>query len=81
MAVGSVDLVVCNPPFHLGGAVHTGAAQLLFRGAGRALRSGGELWTVHNSHLDYRRPLRGAVGPTTVVARNAKFTVTRSDRR
>ncbi|HEY5856225.1 MAG TPA: methyltransferase [Aldersonia sp.] len=81
MPVGSVDLVVCNPPFHLGGAVHTGAAEALFRGAGRALRSGGELWTVHNSHLDYRRALQAAAGPTRVVARNAKFTVTRSTRR
>ena len=81
LPAGSVDLVVCNPPFHLGGAVHTGAAEALFRGAGRVLRPGGELWTVHNLHLDYRRALRAAVGPTNVVERNAKFTVTCSTRR
>lgn len=81
LSAGSVDLVVCNPPFHLGGAVHTGAAEALFRGAARVLRPGGELWTVHNWHLDYRRALREAVGPTNVVARNAKFSVTCSTRR
>ncbi|MFC9786393.1 methyltransferase [Rhodococcus sp. NPDC127528] len=75
---GSVDLVVCNPPFHVGAAVHTGAALAMFRAAGRVLRPGGELWTVYNSHLGYRGALRGAVGRTEVIARNPKFTVTRS---
>ena len=48
---GSVDLVVCNPPFHLGAAVVTTAADRLFAAAGRVLRPGGELWTVYNSAL------------------------------
>ncbi|MFE3292560.1 class I SAM-dependent methyltransferase [Rhodococcus sp. NPDC059234] len=78
LADGSVDLVVCNPPFHVGAAVHTGAALAMFRAAGRVLRPGGELWTVYNSHLGYRGALRSAVGGTEVIARNPKFTVTRS---
>ncbi len=76
----SADLIVCNPPFHIGAAVHTGAAVKLFREAGRVLRSTGELWTVHNSHLNYRGVLDRLVGPTDVVGRNRKFTVTRSVR-
>lgn len=76
----SVDLIVCNPPFHLGTSVEAGTAQKLFEAAGRVLRPGGELWTVFNSHLGYRDQLNRAVGPTRVVGRNAKFTVTISTR-
>jgi 16S rRNA (guanine1207-N2)-methyltransferase len=77
----SADLVVLNPPFHIGGAVHTGIAHRLFADAGRVLAPGGELWTVWNSHLGYRPALDSAVGPTRQIARNAKFTVTASRKR
>jgi len=74
----SADLVVLNPPFHIGGAVHTGIAHRLFADAGRVLAPGGELWTVWNSHLGYRAAIERAVGPTRQIARNPKFTVTAS---
>ena len=77
----SADLVVLNPPFHVGATVHTGLADALFAEAARVLRPGGELWTVYNSHLGYRSALQRAVGDTREVARNAKFTVTASRRR
>jgi 16S rRNA (guanine1207-N2)-methyltransferase len=77
----SVDLMLCNPPFHIGTSVHAGAALKLFDAAGRVLAPGGELWTVFNSHLAYDRALNNAVGPTRVMGRNAKFTVTVSTRR
>jgi len=76
----SVDLIVCNPPFHLGTSVDVGTAQRLFEAAGRVLRPGGQLWTVFNSHLSYRSQLGRAVGSTRVVGRNVKFTVTISTR-
>jgi 16S rRNA (guanine1207-N2)-methyltransferase len=76
----SVDLIACNPPFHLGTSVDASTAQKMFEAAGRVLRPGGELWTVFNSHLGYRRQLNRAVGPTRVVGRNARFTVTASTR-
>jgi 16S rRNA (guanine1207-N2)-methyltransferase len=76
LADSSVDLVVCNPPFHIGTSVSTGAALKLFRAAGRVLRPGGQLWTVFNSPLPYQAQLTRAVGPTLVVGRNPKFTVT-----
>ncbi|MGY1704339.1 class I SAM-dependent methyltransferase [Geodermatophilus sp. SYSU D00697] len=78
---GSVDLVVCNPPFHLGAAVVTGAADRLFAAAGRVLRPRGELWTVYNNRLPHRAALRRLVGPTQVVASDRRFTVTVSTRR
>jgi len=76
----SVPLIVCNPPFHLGGAVHAGAAVKLFEAAARVLAPGGELWTVFNSHLAYRNVLRELVGPSRTVHRDPKFTVVRSGR-
>ena len=77
----SIDLVVLNPPFHVGAAVHPGLARRLFADAARVLRPGGELWAVWNSHLMYRPTLEQLVGPTRQAARNAKFTVTVSTRR
>ena len=78
---GSVDLVVCNPPFHLGAAVVTTAADRLFAAATRVLRPGGELWTVYNSALRYKPTLGRIVGPTTLAQQTPKFTVTVSIRR
>lgn len=76
----SVDLIVLNPPFHVGSTVHTGLANKLFRDAARVLRPGGELWTVYNSHLLYRPTLQTTVGPTREIVRDRKFTVTMSRR-
>lgn len=77
----SADLVLLNPPFHLGASVHEGAGQRLIQAAARLLKPGGEVWTVFNSHLDHRRALSRDVGATQQVARTSKFTVTRSVRR
>jgi len=72
----SADLVLLNPPFHIGAVVHTGPAHRLFADAARVLRPGGELWTVFNSHLGYRQTLQRIVGPSELVTHNDKFTVT-----
>lgn len=77
----SVDLILLNPPFHLGSAVHAGAGLKLIEAAARVLAPGGELWTVYNSHLQYRPSLERLVGPTREAGRNPKFTVTASSRR
>jgi 16S rRNA (guanine1207-N2)-methyltransferase len=72
----SVDLVLLNPPFHVGAAVHDGVARTLFVEAARVLKNGGELWAVWNSHLRYRPTLERVVGSTRQVSRDPKFTVT-----
>lgn len=77
----SADLVLLNPPFHLGTSVHTGAATRMFDAAARILRPGGVLLTVFNSALGYRAELTRLVGPTAQLRRTPKFTVTRSIRR
>lgn len=80
LADGSADVVLLNPPFHLGTSVHTGAATRLFEAAARILRPGGELFTVYNSSLGYRAELGRLVGATEQLHRTPKFTVTRSIR-
>jgi 16S rRNA (guanine1207-N2)-methyltransferase len=77
----SVDLVVCNPPFHVGAAVVTTAADRLFAAAARVLRPGGELWTVYNSALRYKPVLGRVAGPTRLAQQDPRFTVTVSTRR
>lgn len=81
MADGSADLVLLNPPFHVGAGVHAGAGLKLIEAAGRVLAPGGSLWTVFNRHLGYEPALERHVGPTVVKGRNPKFTVTVSTRR
>lgn len=76
----SAELIVLNPPFHIGNSVHAGIALKLFEDAARVLKPGGELWTVWNTHLGYRSALNRIVGPTRQVGRNTKFTVTVSTR-
>lgn len=76
----SASFIALNPPFHTGSAVTPDIAPRFFADAARALRPGGELWSVWNSGLRYRGALERAVGPTRQVARDAKFTVTASFR-
>lgn len=79
-AEASVDLVVCNPPFHRGAEKDSTPGFALLRSAIPALAPGGELWTVFNSHLPYLPFLRAEVGPTAVATRDRHYTVTRSVR-
>ena len=74
----SADLIVFNPPFHSGAAVHADTSLRLFAEAGRVLKPGGELWVVANRHLSYRAALRRLVGSTRTISQTNKFTVTAS---
>lgn len=76
----SVDVIVVNPPFHIGGAVHAGAAINLLADVYRVLKPGGQLWAVYNTHLAYRAEMGRMVGPTTPISRNDKFTVTLAEK-
>lgn len=83
-----LDLVVTNPPFHVGHAKNSSATLAFFDELPRVLRpgvqgksahdKGGQVWCVFNSHLPWRYRLNQVIGPTEVVAQNPKFMVTRS---
>ncbi|MEM8769701.1 MAG: methyltransferase, partial [Pseudomonadota bacterium] len=72
---GSLDLVLCNPPFHLGAQQDASIAERLFTQAFSALRTGGELWVVGNRHLGYHVKLQRLFERTETVAANRKFVV------
>lgn len=80
VAERSVDLIACNPPFHVGTTKDSTPGFHLLRSAVPALATGGELWTVFNSHLPYLGFLHSEVGRTSVAARSPHYTVTRSVR-
>lgn len=71
---GWADLIMLNPPFHTGATVHAGIAHRLIRSCRRALRPGGELRIVFNSHLGYRPLVEREIGPTRQVSRDRTFT-------
>lgn len=73
-----VDLIVLNPPFHVRSAKDTEPTRRLFEQAGRALRQGGELWCVYNSHLPYLDWIRALVGTATIAARDSGYVTVRA---
>lgn len=75
-----VDLVVTNPPFHVGTAKDTEPTRRLFAQVGAALADHGEFWCVYNAHLPYLPWLRQAIGRTSIEARDRGYLVTRSIR-
>lgn len=76
----SLDVVLCNPPFHSGQAVDEWVGERLLEQARASLRAGGELYLVANRHLHYHRYLRTAFSSVDVLATTAKFTAYRAVR-
>lgn len=74
----SVDLVLCNPPFHQLQAMNDFLALRMFRQAHRALKPGGELLMVGNRHLGYHARLRRWFANVEQVAAHPKFVVLRA---
>ncbi len=74
------ELVVLNPPFHLGHVVDEYAGRRLIRQAHDALLPGGRLLVVFNSHLKYRNLLRKLFAQTRELARDRKFSVVLAER-
>ncbi len=70
-----LDLVVCNPPFHVGTAKDSTPGFDLVASALPHLAAGGQVWTVFNSHLPYLQFLRRRIGRTRVMARDRDYTV------
>lgn len=77
---GSLDLVVCNPPFHQAQAVGDHLAWRMFEQAKRALKPGGELRIVGNRHLGYHVKLNRIFGNCELLASDRKFVVLSSRR-
>jgi 23S rRNA (guanine1835-N2)-methyltransferase len=74
-APDSLDLVLCNPPFHQQQVVGDFLAWRMFLQARNALVSGGELWLVGNRHLGYHTKLARLFRGVEQVAATPKFVV------
>lgn len=76
----SLDLVLCNPPFHQQQVVGDFLAWRMFTQARAALVTGGELWIVGNRHLGYHGKLKRLFRGVEQVAATPKFVVLRAIR-
>lgn len=74
----SLDLVLCNPPFHQQQVVGDFLAWRMFTQAKTALARGGELWIVGNRHLGYHLKLKRLFGKVEQVAATPKFVILRA---
>ncbi|ELR65198.1 23S rRNA (guanine-N-2-) -methyltransferase rlmG [Photobacterium marinum] len=71
----SVDLVLCNPPFHQQTAITDHIAWQMFCDSKQVLRSKGQLIVIGNRHLGYDGKLKRLFGNVSVIAQNNKFVV------
>ncbi|MBU3055568.1 methyltransferase [Pseudomonas indica] len=71
----SLDLVLCNPPFHQQQVVGDFLAWRMFQQAKAALAKGGELRIVGNRHLGYHIKLKRLFGNVEQVAATPKFVI------
>lgn len=71
----SLDLVLCNPPFHQGNTIGDFIAWQMFQDAYDALNVGGTLRVIGNSHLGYQVKLKKLFGNSTIIATNSKFII------
>jgi len=74
----SVDMILCNPPFHQQQTLGDHIAQQMFKQSHRVLEQGGELWIIGNRHLGYHVSLKRIFGNVVQVATNAKFVILKS---
>ncbi|MCY1289100.1 methyltransferase [Metapseudomonas sp. CR1201] len=76
----SLDLVLCNPPFHQQQVVGDFLAWRMFVQARNALAKGGELWIVGNRHLGYHAKLKRLFRGVEQVAATPKFVVLKASK-
>lgn len=70
---GSVDLILCNPPFHQQTATTDHIAWQMFKDSYRVLKKGGELRIIGNRQLGYHIKLKRLFGNDKLIASNDKF--------
>jgi len=74
------DLVVTNPPFHLGGIQTTQIAERFIREAAQVLRPRGRFYLVANRFLKYEPVIRACFKLVEEVSGNTRFKVLRASK-
>ena len=72
---GRYDVIVSNPPFHLGRADLPELGRAFIAAAATALRPGGALWLVANRHLPYEATLAQQFASVRTVVERDGFKV------
>lgn len=70
-----IDLVLCNPPFHQGTTVGDFIAWQMFKDSFGALKKGGKIRVIGNSHLGYHLKLKKIFKNSEIVTKNKKFVI------
>ena len=70
-----LDLILCNPPFHQHHVIGDFIAEQMFLDAYRALKKGGRIRVIGNSHLRYPQSLKKIFKNSERVANNQKFMI------
>jgi 23S rRNA (guanine1835-N2)-methyltransferase len=73
-----IDLVLCNPPFHQQNTIGDFIAWQMFKDSYQALKIGGKLRVIGNSHLGYQIKLKKIFGNSKIIATNKKFMICES---
>ncbi len=71
----SVDLVLCNPPFHQGHRVSLDLGFSFIQEAHRILKPGGSLALVGNRHIGYDKDLKKRFNSTKIIGQNRIYRV------
>lgn len=74
------DLVVTNPPFHLGGMQTTRVAERFIREAAQVLRPRGRFYLVANRFLKYEPTMRACFKVVEEVSGNTRYKVLRASK-
>ena len=71
----TLDIILCNPPFHQQQVVGDFLARRMFQQSHRTLKKDGQLWIVGNRHLGYHVTLKRMFRDVQQIAANAKFVI------
>lgn len=80
VAPKSMDLILCNPPFHQQQTIGDHLAQKMFQQSFDCLVPQGELWVIGNRHLGYPTHLKKLFGNCQLIANNPKFVIVKAQR-
>ena len=79
-ALGRLDFVVTNPPFHEGGQEDQSLGLAFLEITARLLKPGGQAWIVANRHLPYEAPLRRDFARAELLVEANGFKVYKAER-
>jgi len=71
----TVDLILCNPPFHQQQTITDEIAMQMFRESSKILNSNGKLMVIGNRHLGYHIKLKKCFKHVKQIASNSKFVI------